>query len=379
MRRYVALMHRYLGLAIGAFLLLSSLTGSAIVFNKSIDGWMNPELLQVVPQPRTTSLDTIVRNVREAVPDKKAHLLFMPQTSSQALEIWFRDDDLRAYANPYTGDILGVRDATDSLMGFLVDLHIHLLSGDTGERIIGWAGVGAIVLSLLGVWLWWPKRSRWKQAFAVKWHAAPIRVWLDVHKLVGIFAVAFIILTAFTGASLALYDVITERALIILTGEGTRLPAPRSRFSEGSHAPLSAMLAHAESIFPEGRVTRITLPMQPNSAVLVRVRLEGEVHQFGRTFLWFDQYDGSMLRIDNALQANLATRIQSWLYPLHTGFYGGLPTRLLQVLVGLSLFLLTVSGGWVWWKGYKARATAAKRQCETSRINNKLRQEDGAT
>jgi len=30
---------------------------------------------------------------------------------------------------------------------------------------------------------------------------------------------------------------------------------------------------------------------------------------------------------------------------LHTGYYGGLPTRLLQVLVGLSLSLFAFSGG----------------------------------
>lgn len=361
MRKYIVLAHRYLGLAIGGLLLISGLTGSAIVFNRDIDGWLNPDLLRVAPQAERASLHTLMRNVREAAPDRQAGALFLPEEPDRAVEVWFREDDWRAYADPYTGEVLGVRQATASLMGFLVDLHMHLLSGETGERIMGWSGLGGIVLALLGLWLWWPKRSRWRQAFSIKWQAAPVRVWLDAHKVTGALACAFLLLTAATGASLALYDIVTEPALVALTGEGTRRPAPRSAGGAGSDASLDPMLARAAAVFPQGRITRINLPAQPGDAVLVRMRLPGEAHQFGRTFLWFDRYDGSLLRVDNALEANLATRVQSWLYPLHTGFYGGSPTRGLQVLIGLSLALLSASGGWLWWKGHRSRAAARKR------------------
>jgi uncharacterized iron-regulated membrane protein len=370
MRKFVVQIHRYLGLAIGGLLLISGLTGSVIVFQQDIEGWLNPALVRVTPQAGRASLDDLMRNVRQAAPGKEAGMLFLPQAPDQALEIWFREDSLRAYANPYTGEILGIRKATDSLMGFLVDLHMHLLSGETGEQIMGWSGLGAIVLALLGLWLWWPKGARWKQAFSVKWQAAPIRVWLDMHKVAGALACAFLLLTAATGASLALYDIITEPALIALTGEGTKRPAPRSRTDTGNDAPLAPMVARAAAVFPQGQITRLNLPAQARSAVLVRMRLPGEAHQFGRTFLWFDRHDGSLLRVDNALEANLATRIQSWLYPLHTGFYGGLPTRGLQVLVGLALALLSMSGCWLWWKGYRAR-TVSKR-----RSHNKKRQQE---
>lgn len=122
------------------------------------------------------------------------------------------------------------------------------------------------------------------------------------------------------------------------------------------------MLVQAAAIFPNGRITRITLPARLNAPVMVRMRLDGEVHQFGRTFVWFDQHDGAVLRVDDIFQANAATRIQSWLYPLHTGVYGGMASRLLQVLIGLSLALLTLSGAWIWLTGYRARTVAARRR-----------------
>ncbi len=361
MRRIAAWFHRYLGLALGGLLLISGLTGSAIVFKTPIDAWLNPELIRIEPQPDRVALDQVLSNVRQALPNEEASAVFIPELPDHALEIWFKGNELRAYADPYTGTILGSRHATDFLMGFLVDLHIHLLSGETGERIMGWSGLGAIVLSLLGLWLWWPKAGRWKKALAIKWQAAPIRVWLDIHKTAGALICVFLILTVTTGASLALYEVITEPALIAITGEGTRQKPPASGTTAGTVAPLAPMLTHAASLFPDGRITRVMLPAKPGAAVAVRMRLDGEIHQFGRTFVWFDQYDGSLLRVDNALKANRATRIQSWLYPLHTGVYGGTVTRWLQLVIGLSLSLLTLSGAWLWFKGNRARA-AAKRQ-----------------
>lgn len=362
MKKIAAWLHRYLGLALGSLLLISGLTGSAIVFKTPIDAWLNPELIQVTPQPSRAALDQILSQVRQTLPGEQAIAVFIPASPTQALEIWFKGSDLRAYADPYTGSFIGSRHATDSLMGFLVDLHIHLLAGEAGEQIMGWSGLGAIALSLIGVWLWWPKAGRWKQALAIKWQAAPIRVWLDIHKTAGVIICVFLILTAGTGASLALYEIITEPTLIAITGEGTRRPAPVSRDTAGTAAPLAPMLAHASSLFPNGQITRVSLPTRPNAAVMVRMRLDGEIHQFGRTFVWFDQYDGAVLRVENALVANQATRIQSWLYPLHTGVYGGMLTRWLQVVIGLSLSLLTLSGAWIWFKGYRARQAAVSRK-----------------
>jgi uncharacterized iron-regulated membrane protein len=369
MRKIAAWFHRYLGLALGSLLLISGLTGSAIVFKTPIDAWLNPELIRVTPQPGRVALDQILNQVQQALPDRQASVVFIPDSPTQAVEIWFKDSDLRAYADPYTGAVLGSRHATDFLMGFLVDLHIHLLAGETGEQVMGWSGLGAIALSLIGLWLWWPKAGRWKQAFAIKWQAAPVRVWLDIHKTAGVMICAFLILTAATGASLALYEIITEPTLIAITGEGTRRKPPASRETAGTAAPLAPMLAHAALLFPDGQITRVSLPAKPGAAVMVRMRLNGEIHQFGRTFVWFDQYDGAVLRVENAPQANQATRIQSWLYPLHTGVYGGTLSRWLQVVVGLSLALLTLSGAWLWFKGYRARVTVAGRR-KASRVEH---------
>ena len=360
MRATAVWLHRYLGLALGAVLLVSGLSGAWIVFGKSIDASLNASLLRVQPQAGRAPLEQVLAAARQGAPGLEAKTVFLPEQPDLALEIRFRGTDLRAYVDPYSGALKGTRHAGDSLNGFLLDLHMHLLSGKTGEQVMGWVGLGALALCLAGLWLWWPRRGGFGKALSVKWGASPYRVWRDLHKLAGAALCLFMLLGAGTGAALALHDVLTEPLLKALTGEGTRRKPPSSRppAPAATAASLSAMLQEASRLHPDGRITRVGLPSRPDEAVLVRMRLPGEVHQYGRTFLWFDRHDGALLRQDNALQANLATRVQNWFYPLHTGSYGGLATRWLQLVAGLAMALLSLSGAWLFYRGWRARTAA---------------------
>jgi uncharacterized iron-regulated membrane protein len=288
-------------------------------------------------------------------------MFVFPESPRDAVEVWYRGSGMRAYLDPYDGHVLGLRDTHDSLMGILVDLHTNLLSGETGRAVLGGFGLAAVLLVVLGVWLWWPRRGRWRQALTVKWEAGAARVWLDVHKVAGGVTAVFLLVIAATGVALALPGVVTEPLLVALTGAGAKQAAPASSSRAGRRASLDAMVRRAEATFPEGRVMRLMLPATPDGAVTVRMRLPGEIHQLGRTFVHFDQYDGRLLRADNALESNLATRINAWFYPLHTGFYGGVGTRMLNVLSGLSLALISLSGGWMWVRNRIAKRRAAAR------------------
>lgn len=360
MRATAVWLHRYLGLVLGAVLLVSGLSGAYVVFGKPIDASLNGDLLRVQPQARRAPLEQVLAAALQGAPGLEAKTVFIPEQPDLALEIWFRGTDLRAYVDPYSGALKGTRHANDSLNGFLLDLHMHLLSGKTGEQVMGWVGLGALVLCLAGLWLWWPRRGNFGKALGVKWGAAPYRVWRDLHKLTGAVLCLFMLLGAGTGAALALHEVLTEPLLKALTGESTRRKPPLSRLpASTSPAPgLSLMLQEASRLYPEGRVTRVGLPSRQDEAVMVRMRLPGEIHQYGRTFVWFDRHDGTLLRHDNALQANLATRVQNWFYPLHTGSYGGLATRWLQLFAGLGMALLSLSGIWLFYRGWRARAGA---------------------
>ncbi|WP_151638926.1 PepSY-associated TM helix domain-containing protein [Noviherbaspirillum aerium] len=358
MRKLFVLLHRYAGLVLGLFLFVTGLTGSAIVFSKAIDTALNPALMFIQPSADSRlHLEEGLQNARREVPQQRAAFIYMPLNADEPAQVVFQPGGARVHANPYTGEVLGVRHPNESLTGFLIDLHVHLLAGKTGQKIQGWIGLAAILLTVVGFVLWWPKTGRWNQALSIKWRAGAFRVWFDCHRVVGATAGILIVITALTGSALALYDMVTEPVLVALTGKGTREPPPASPPGSAPKASLDSLIAEARKMYPDATVTRITLPAKENGAVGVRMRLNGEVHQFGRSFVWFSQ-SGGVLRVDNALEAHLAVKIQSWLFPLHTGFYGGAATQWLQLFTGLGLSFLSASGIWLWLKRTRARAAA---------------------
>ena len=362
MRRLISWMHRYIGLAAVAVLFMSGITGALITFDGEIDRAAHPERRPVVSRSGSAGADSLAAGARRAWPRDPVRTIVLPEAPGDAVEVWYRGSSMRAWLDPHDGHVLGVRDTHDSLMGILVDLHTNFLSGETGRAVVGWCGLAAILLIVLGIWLWWPKRGRWRQAFTVKRGAGAARVWLDVHKVAGIVTGVFLVVIAATGSALALPGIVTEPLLVALTGAGPTRSAPTSSRRAGPPASLDAMVRRAEATFPAGRITRVMLPAKATGAVTIRMRLPGEIHQLGRTFVFFDRYDGTLLRADNALEANLATRINAWFYPLHTGVYGGVATRLLNVLFGISLALISLSGGWMWVRNRLAKRRAAARQ-----------------
>lgn len=362
MRKLISWLHRYVGLAVVAVLAMSGITGALITFHGEIDRVTHAELRPVVPQPASASVDSLAASARQAWPGDPVRMLVFPESQRDAVEVWYRGSGMRAYLDPHDGHVLGLRDTHDTLMGILVDLHTNLLSGETGRAVIGWCGFAAVLLIAMGIWLWWPRRGRWRQAFTVKWGAGAARVWLDVHKVAGIVTGLFLLVIAATGTALALPGIVTDPLLAALTGQGATRSAPVSAQRAGPPASLDAMIQRAAATFPQGRITRLMLPAKPQGAVTVRMRLPGEIHQLGRTFVFFDRYDGTLLRADNLLEANLATRINAWFYPLHTGAYGGIGTRVLNVLFGVSLALISLSGGWMWVRNRLAKRRAAARQ-----------------
>lgn len=362
MRKTLVILHRYLGLALGLFMIGSGLTGSAIVFGKAIDAYLNPGLVTVSPRPDVPlQVDALLRNAQQALPGETATFVYMPLSPAEAAQVLFQPSGMRVHGDPYTAKVLGVRHPNESLTGLLTDFHVHLLSGKTGKQVQGWIGLAAIVLTLIGVFLWWPKRGKWKQAFSIKWEAGAFRLWFDAHRVSGAIAAALIVVTAATGSALALYDVITEPLLVATTGSGTRQPAPKAAATPGAGASIDDMLRQAQAMFPDGQITRLSLPAKDAAAVGVRMRLNGEVHQFGRSFVWFSRYDGQVLRVDNALEGNSAVKIQSWLFPLHTGAYGGPFTQWIQLAVGLCLGFLSFSGAWLWFRKARAKSRAGAR------------------
>ena len=90
---------------------------------------------------------------------------------------------VNVYIDPPTARVLEAVDFRSSLVGWLHRFHENLTIPEYfGRAIVGWVGVGMLILSLTGIWLWWPRSSDF--ITGLRWHRAPF-VTTNLHHLLG--------------------------------------------------------------------------------------------------------------------------------------------------------------------------------------------------
>jgi uncharacterized iron-regulated membrane protein len=257
---------------------------------------------------------------------------------------------LYVYFNPYTAEIIGDRTRIGSLYGFLCYLHFYLLFGQTGWTLNGWGAVLVTMMSLAGVWLWWPARRAgamvWKSRFKVRADAGKSRLLYDLHNAAGIYTLAFTLLFTTTALYFAFPDP-SKKFLYAVTGTP---PDPVLRVDPQGRPPLPLdQLVTAADTAIDGRILRVSFPQSPTAPLTVRKEWDDWNQTRNHAMVSVDPYTGRVLDVyDSRQHASIGRLLVQWTYPLHFGLWGGMTTRILYVVLGLVPLAAFVTGFWRW-------------------------------
>ena len=356
-RRIVVNIHLYIALAAGLFLILIGLTGSMVVFREEIEKLMHPELLETTVRDERVPLQTVLNAIKRVYPEDKIVFIRMPRTPLETYLFKMNSaHDLFVYADPYSGEVLGAHRQEDTFIGWVALAHTELLIGERGKTALGISALLLICMSITGLFLWWPPNGKISRGLKIDWQSSWKKLVFDMHRAFGIYSVLFLLIAAFTGVSLVFNKTVAE-ITNFLTTSAPRPPPPLSN-SPGETGTISAIddLLHKADRILSGPTTWITFPQTSEAPLVIRKKMPEEFNPNGKSFIYFDQYSGEVLLVENALSAPASTRIYSTFYPLHIGTLGGLPTRIFQVIVGFLPLLLFVTGYVMWRNRRKARA-----------------------
>ena len=156
-RRALFTLHQWVGLAAGLFLIVISVSGSALVFENDIDRVMNPASSYVTPGTQLLPIETMIAQLKTAYPSEQITGVSIGERPNYAYAFSLRSR-LTAMVNPYTGEVLGVRDREKSFSRWLHLLHTRLVADKIGEAMVGWFSVAMLGLALTGLVLWWPRK-----------------------------------------------------------------------------------------------------------------------------------------------------------------------------------------------------------------------------
>jgi uncharacterized iron-regulated membrane protein len=360
-RRWLFLIHLWIGLVLGPVVGVIGLTGAIVVFRYELNRLTTPGTAYVQPQATRLTIDELTARVQAAEPANR--LLQVGWGEAGPDNAWnFRATSpqghrIHSFINQYTGEITGRDDYHDKWMQWFFDLHAYLLAGDTGEFLNGFVGLSAVILSLTGLVVWWPGTGHWRFGFTYLWGAGWKRQNYDLHKIVGFYASLALAFVALTGAYYAfpsLYKSVTER----ITGTKVTVGPPRAATAwSDRRLAIEQFLRAAEAAQPGATVVSFSFPQNAGDPVTVRTKEPRDWHRIGLNYVYLEPADARVVRSDRFSQVTTGTQAILLMYPLHFGRFGGrwgspvlyYAVMGVYVVVGAAPFVLMVTGLLMYW------------------------------
>jgi uncharacterized iron-regulated membrane protein len=392
------------GVIAGAYLVIAGLTGSVLAFWQDLDIWLNAGIMRVeepfLNAPRRSPGEIIAAAKASMAPDLEAAnapiMLLLPRRADAAARIDYflglpSDQPLdeaaggaepsatapsfdmskieghTIFVDPYRAQVTGRRAGgkiTDPL-GFpfvymVMSLHCALLWEPFGRLAVAAIGLLLLISVVDGVVLWWPRRGYWRKALTFKPNAGKERFVYDLHKTIGVYLGAVLIVSIFSGvymnfkapwrALVSLVSPVHEMSMDLKSGEA------RGR----DPIDVDAAVKIADEIFPDGRLQTIMLPRGPRGAYLIGKRIENEVNQASTSrMLAIDQYSGDILAAQDPRRFSAGETFFEWMYPLHSGEAFGDVGRAFILVFGIVPSVLYATGFIRWRQKRRALRRAA--------------------
>jgi uncharacterized iron-regulated membrane protein len=356
----VFILHRYIGLVVGLIIIIIGFTGSLLVFQEEIDHRLiQQQFGKVIPLEERIPIDSVVDTFKAAYreqPNIKLQRIFLPAHLDDPYKVSItsaNNEYVEVFIHPYTGKVLGSRQWDNTIVGVTFRLHYALLAGDTGIVFVGIVGLLLLIVCLTGIFLW-PGWRRLIAGFKIKWNSHPKRFNFDLHKVAGILSGGFLALTALTGFCWNCYD-FTYPLIYAATLTSPPVDPVSQVIAAQPPIKLSEVLQRADAALPGTTPVSIILPSKPEGVFRVRKRFPQEVEPYGRSDVYLDQYSGKVLAVKDKHKLPLGDAVLDAFVPLHFGTFGGLPTRILYMFVGLTPLMLFSSGFIMWWYRWKPK------------------------
>jgi uncharacterized iron-regulated membrane protein len=389
MRRYLVLVHRWLGLCTAVFLLIAGLTGAIISWDKELDRWLNPALYEAKSASAVGARTTLeladqferadprvrVGYVPLSVPSGSALGIFVDPrrdpATGKAFELGFNQVAL----DPATGEVQAKRmwgqvsASRENLLPFLYKLHysLHIPSGfgvELGTLLMGIVAMGWVIDCFVSLWISFPSWKSWRKSFAFRLREGGYRLNFDLHRSGGVWVWGLLLTMAVTAVYMNLQREVV-RPIVALFSPLT--PSPfTSRTPSPAEQPIEPKVSR-EHVLDRARVEGERLGLGAPAGGITYSPDYGfygvgffepgdELGDgLGNAWLYFDGQDGKPVGAEIPGKGSAGDILLQAQFPLHSGRILGLTGRILVSLLGLVVAMLSVTGIVIWAQKRRAR------------------------
>ena len=364
--------HFYAGVIVLPFLCWLAVTGGLYLFKPEIErliyrDWVT---LSAARTPEVTSA------MIAQVESQTGGIVTQIERPAQSDESWrmrveVGDDARTAFVDPANGQVLGST-PEGGVMKIVKELHSLAITGTVGNALIEIAAGWAIVLTVTGFVIWWPRQGQ--PAIALRGPAKRRRFWRDLHASTGAIAGAIILFLAVTGMPWSVFWGAQVRQIVTEQGWGKpKAPGPEPWQAQHRHGRSNAQKqalpwALQEALPPtghgmgnigvdraiaiaEGRGLQaphtVTLPAEASHPYMIsKVTQKAE----DARAVYIEASSGRVLQDIGYTQFGKGAQIIEWGIATHQGQEYGPANRWVMLAGCLSILLLSGTAPVLWWK-----------------------------
>jgi uncharacterized iron-regulated membrane protein len=355
LRRLWLNVHLWIALSLVALLVLISISGGLLVWHDEIDSVINPKRHAVSGPQVSLQPSEYLAKAEAAVADDptklRATALRYPEPGwpvrvvmrAQPREAGARPRLLNVYVDPPTGKILDVVDFHASFFGFLHVFHENLTIPEySGRQIVGWAGIGMLILSLTGIWLWWPRGSNFLRG--LRWRRSSLFTF-NLHHLLGFWISLPLAVVSATGIYLSFPQAAREAMSSIapMAPQGPR--GFGGEIAQRTTLTADQALAAALAAEPNAKPVALFLPVQQRERPLT---WRTQISRAGSGDIVTVTTEDQSGQTSPAMMPLSGDRAASWIRWIHEGSRGGSVWAIVVTLTGIFPTIFAVTGIIMW-------------------------------
>jgi uncharacterized iron-regulated membrane protein len=206
-RRALVQLHLWIGLLVGIYIVVLSVSGSLSVIRPDVHRWFVPRSVPV-EGTRLTG-DALQEAVRRTYPEYEVTNVFERRRPDTPVMITLQRDGetVERLFDPYALRDLGLTyPPITEAIEWVVDLHDNLLTGTTGRFVNGIGAVLFLSLVITGAIVWWPGVGRLSHSLVPGKPAKSARFARRLHNSLGFWVFALLLLWAVTAVYLCFPD-----------------------------------------------------------------------------------------------------------------------------------------------------------------------------
>jgi uncharacterized iron-regulated membrane protein len=381
MRKTIFWLHLIVGLAAGVVILVMSVTGVLLMYQKQITAWADGARISAGSGAHLGP-DEILAKVRDLstnAPDS----ITLNSDAAKAASVGFGREKT-VFVNPYTGAIVG--EGSKPVRAFfqsMIDWHRWLgMQGESrpiGKAITGACNLGFLFLVASGFYLWWPKKWAAGALRAVtlfdfqlsgkardwNWHNVA-GFWFAIPLFVLVFTAVFF---SYPWATPLLYKAFGEEPPPARAGgppgvrpegpsEGGRGEGNRGETRERTAPPkLNEAFALAEQGSPGWKTISLRIPASDKAPMNFTVDRGNGARPDLRETLTIA--NGAIEKRETYESYNVPRKIRLWVRWLHTGEAGGFAGQTLAGVASGAGALLVWTGFALAWRRFFKRKAAS--------------------